>query len=218
MVKTPKNPDRTKQQQRHWLDHAAVWAAGAAAFAAAAAAGVGAWQANISNQQLAVAKDTEQRQLRAYIGVSPDKIIQIRDGTWAIQIAAHNYGQTPARSVQINGGWELLDFPKSQEKVSAQHFLYARTEESAGIDVFPTRDGTSALPPFPADVVTKMRGYSGPLKIYAAGVVTYEDVFGNLWRTEYCAIITPQDFIEATDKPGIVISFDWCAKKYNHAT
>jgi hypothetical protein len=67
--KTPKNPGSTREQTRHWLDHAAVWAASAAALAAAVAAGVGAWQAYIANQQLAVSKDTEQRQLRPYLYV-----------------------------------------------------------------------------------------------------------------------------------------------------
>ncbi len=163
-------------------------------------------------------RDTEQRSLRAYIGATPDKIIKTGEDTWAIQIAAHNYGQTPARAVQINGGWELLAFAKGKEVLAPQHFAYVRSEDSSGLDVYPTKDGTTSLPPFAADMVAQMRAYSGPLKIYTAGVVTYEDVFGNFWYTSYCAIITPRDFVTAIDKPNTIITFDWCIAKYNHAS
>jgi hypothetical protein len=169
---------------------------------------------------LQTSKDTEMRQLRAYIGAGPDKIIRTADGNWAIQIAAHNYGQTPARSVQINGGWELLDFPKGKEIVATHHFAYLRTEESSGLDVYPTKDGTAALPPFSPDDMKEMQGYAGPLKLYGAGVVTYEDVFGNLQRTDYCFILRLRDIgtLVALGKPGEITSFDWCVIRYNRAT
>ena len=80
MSDTPKNANGAEDQKRHWLDHAAVWVASAAA-AAAAAAGVAARQAHIANQQLAVARDTEVRQLRAYLYVRRYTIVRSNDGS-----------------------------------------------------------------------------------------------------------------------------------------
>ena len=113
-----------------------------------------------------------------------------------------------------------MDFPKGKEIVAARHFAYARTEESSGLDVYPTKDGTTALPAFSADALKEMQGYSGPLKLYGAGVVTYEDVFGNFQHTDYCFILRLRDIgtFVAIGKPGDIVAFDWCTIRYNHAT
>jgi hypothetical protein len=166
--------------------------------------------------QLQTSRDAEQRQLRAYIGAFPEEIIQPTVDAWALQIIAHNYGQTPARFIQINGGWELLAFPEGEEQMSPRHFAYLR-EDNSGLDIYPAKDGVIALPPFSAEMIAQMRGYSGPLRIYAAGIVTYKDVFGHLQHTDYCSVITPYNFVAAIDKPGVRVTFDWCVG-HNHGS
>jgi hypothetical protein len=174
---------------------------------------------NIANKQWATAKDTEQRQLRAYIGAVPQYIIKTRDGLWALQIVAHNYGQTPARAVQINGGAFYAHSPLAPgEKIPTAPFAYSRTDNSSGLDVYPTKDGTTSLNPFPANLIEAFRKYPISVKVYLAGIVTYTDVFGNFWYTKYCAIIEPKDLLLAIDKPGTVVQFDWCSIRYNRAT
>jgi hypothetical protein len=56
----PVNGGGTRSGERHWLDNVAVLAASAAAVGAAVVAGVGVWQA-------CIARDTEERQIRAYV-------------------------------------------------------------------------------------------------------------------------------------------------------
>src|ERR1700722_6962942 len=63
----------TKKDKRHWLDHAAVVIAGLAFFAACIAAG-------FSWYQGWVARDTEKRQLRAYLIVTEARFDQDDSG------------------------------------------------------------------------------------------------------------------------------------------
>src|SRR5579859_6755647 len=99
-----------QKHQRDLFDHAAIWAAVAAALAAAAAAGVGAWQANIANRALAVAKDTEQRQLRAYLHVSHDPMT-VSDNTAIVEVYIFHSGQTPAYKIKLTADIEVGHFP-----------------------------------------------------------------------------------------------------------
>lgn len=166
-----------------------------------------------------ISRDSERRQLRGYVGIAPDKVVQTREGLWALEIVAHNYGQTPARALQINGGWLLLHVPLEKgEEIPTRAFAYSRTEESSGLDIFPSKDGATHLPPFsPADLAM-LKSYSGPLGVYVAGTATYQDVFGKLWQTTFCAVIEPKAVVAVIDKPGTSVTFEWCAIKYNHAT
>lgn len=70
MVESADNPDRLEASKRHWLDHAAVWAASAAALAAGAAAAVGAWQGWIANQGLVEVRKANEIAIRPYIKIT----------------------------------------------------------------------------------------------------------------------------------------------------
>jgi hypothetical protein len=70
MVESPDDPNRSENNKRHWLDHAAVWAASAAALAAGAAAAVGAWQGWIANQGLIEVRKANEIAIRPYIKVT----------------------------------------------------------------------------------------------------------------------------------------------------
>lgn len=94
MPKTPHVSTRAEQDQRtRKIEIATVISAIFAALAASAAAGAGFWQGY-------VASDTENRQLRAYVGVTPGDLHNFGDPAlqeWDFQ--RKNYGTTPAYDV-----------------------------------------------------------------------------------------------------------------------
>jgi hypothetical protein len=161
---------------------------------------------------------TAERQLRAYIGVEPIHMGKTHSGEWAFQIAMRNYGQTPARAVQVNGGWEFQLPKNGQEELEAHHFAYLRTENSSSVDVYPTKAGTAFLAPFSAEFIQRFRTYDGPMRVYGVGRITYEDIFKNLQHTDFCFILDPHDVAAGTVGTPFVASFDWCAVRYNRAS
>jgi hypothetical protein len=90
---TPEPRKGKKNRPRHWLEYAAVVAASLAALATTAMVFLVAWQAGIS-------RDTERRQLRAYIGITPGDVENFGDRDKQIlRIIRKNYGLTPAYDV-----------------------------------------------------------------------------------------------------------------------
>jgi hypothetical protein len=84
---------------RHWLDYATAGLAMVAAIAAAAAAGFSAWQASIT-------RDSEKRQLRAYVDMNRiviDAVSRQPDGEigWVVEAVWRNSGATPTRGLKV---------------------------------------------------------------------------------------------------------------------
>ena len=194
MSKAPRNSSGTDRQQRHWLDHAAVWAAGAAALAAAAAAGVGAWQASIANEQLAIAKDAEIRQLRAYVGITipqdgPALHPLLPPLIPAVHLSIKNYGQTPAYKVTHDSGLSIRAYPLPRDNKYTIDDIPLSTVPNP-ITVFP-----GAIDPIGISLLL-MRALTDreigliqngkSARLYAWGTVNYLDAFKNPRYTNFC--------------------------------
>jgi hypothetical protein len=104
----PENRGRANRQERHWLDNLAVLAASAAAIGAAGAAGVSAWQA-------CIARDTEQRQIRAYISLQSIRLEKRNDETFDIIPEWENTGnsQTVNMTTFVNRLFLNVDMPSN---------------------------------------------------------------------------------------------------------
>jgi hypothetical protein len=141
MVKSPDDPNRSEKNKRHWLDHAAVWAASGAALAAAAAAAVGAWQGWIATQGVTEARRANEIAIRPYIKVDllPDTFaigpISSRGGTvMSIQFTIENTGKLPApATIQASIGWQASHHPLDRNAFRSyeglgQRFLFPNQE------------------------------------------------------------------------------------------
>ncbi len=202
MADVPQNANGSNQPKRHWLDHAAVWAASAAALAAAAAAGVGAWQASIANKQLVVAKDTEVRQLRAYLYVRRFPINASQTGADA-KIEIWHAGATPAYNIRLDvqmtvarylvGDLTLPDVtsPSVGPVDRSQHSILYSTEFIPKTVSMPEGSGEAMRAVWSKDPLI------GDNRIYLHGVVRYMDVFGieelqPERRYEFCFVYHPE--------------------------
>jgi hypothetical protein len=188
MPETPENPDSSDNDKRHWLDHAAVWAAAAAALAAATAAGVGTWQGIIANQQLAVSKDTELRQLRAYVLPIPDVEPFKKGQNPVVTMKFHEIGSTPAYDIHATAQGGIFRF-----------FPFLSDRELAAADVRVSQEYKAALYPTSDDDLLIRYEVAAPIdELYDAvydgksirfgltGEVTYQDAFGCKRRLRYC--------------------------------
>ena len=133
MVETPDNAPNPKNN-KHWLDHAAVFAAALAALAAAGAAGVGVWQASISRQANEIA-------IRPYIKVTlkPETFIMHYSpavgssdagDTKGVKFLVQNIGKLPGLAyVQSAATWNGRGHPGDEKSwpsigVVARAFLF----------------------------------------------------------------------------------------------
>jgi hypothetical protein len=201
MPETPENPD-SNSNKRHWLDHAAVWAAAAAALAAAAAAGAGTWQGIIANQQLAVSKDTEIRQLRAYLHIRYFPIVADQT-TAAAKIEINHAGATPAYKIKLDTQMSVarylvgdLDLPDITSPnvgpVERSEYSILYSTEFIPKTVTMLAYATEAM-----RAVWSKDPLIGDNRLYLHGVVRYLDVFGIEGlqperRYEFCIVYHPE--------------------------
>jgi hypothetical protein len=100
MTKSPDYSEKGRESgDKHWLDKLAVALSGAAFLAAAVAAGFTGYQAW-------VARDTEKRQLRAYVSRDEPEIFPLADASggvleWKILPKWANHGGTPTRNLTV---------------------------------------------------------------------------------------------------------------------
>jgi hypothetical protein len=127
---------------------------------------------------------TMRAQLRAYIAVSPVGI-KLNGPKYGMTITVRNTGQTPAKNVRLPSATScLLPYPLDPS------FLFPILNKSP--NVFSIGAGTEqsmiAWGPQPLSVneIKRMKTPGGAQKLYAYGTVTYEDVFGNAWYTNFC--------------------------------
>lgn len=180
MPSAQNNNHPPKNNYRHWLDYAAVAAAGFAGFAAAVAAGVGAWQAS-------VASDTEERQLRAYVGVIPGSVENFGDTQkQKLTFTRKNYGQTPAYNVFLPpANIEIIRFGANLSNIANASFSVNFKELTT---IFPTMEfpsyikGTGSISQQQFELAKKGTEY---VMIYY-GVIYYDDAFRTPHYTRFC--------------------------------
>jgi hypothetical protein len=172
-----KNGNGASDTKRHWLDNLAVIAAAGAAVAAAAAAGVGLYQAGI-------AKDTEQRQLRAYVGIAQHGIENFGRSDQILRTTRKNYGLTPAYDVLpvqatidvIRIGTNLPHFFNTNYPAGQQAITMFPGAELK----FDWRGNTLSM----QQIALAVAGTEYQAAIW--GIVFYKDAFGAPHYTRFC--------------------------------
>ncbi|WP_321866775.1 hypothetical protein [Paraburkholderia tropica] len=189
-------------ERKHPLDVAAFIVACIALVGAIASA----WYAQ---RQVAVAKDTEERQLRAYVEVTSvsfainDNIAEARlapkasasnppaftHSTFVLHLK--NFGTTPAHIISVN--WQPATFTGSGE--IDPNFTFNDKAESVQMGI-PTRPILNPGETLDTPINLTQRNL-GILRIREAGKegllvfgnVTYEDTFRNRWQNKYCYLV-----------------------------
>jgi hypothetical protein len=161
-------------------------------------------QADAANDQVKIAKETAERQLRAYVAtyfervVCPDCGSANSPGPTAtaapknyVRVRLENHGQTPAYRPRICvAGWVLK--PPNPERLLPQNFDYSCSHAAEGQTIFPglpslIYSGLSGL-----DHLVKMAEQNeGTLFFY--GQVDYDDVFESRRTTPICMVFLDRE-------------------------
>jgi len=174
--------------------------------------------AAISYLQYDIARDTAIRQLRAYVSTE----ITGRRGldekhALAMGISLVNFGQTPARKVQVTGQIEILPFPLPKEHIPKYSTIgdFAQTTT-----VFPNKGSAAQVGWIPAKYVFSHKDIhlitsnTSNVRAYIFGHVTYLDVFNAVRNTYFCQFIDPKSIKYNLDCS--IKTFIWAnAERYN---
>lgn len=203
----------TYNNKKHWLDYAIFGAAFIAAIGGMAAAGLTGWQAWI-------AKDTAERQLRAYVASRPDWIFEFNDTIPVrMRYTLTNHGQTPAYELTHTAVVEILPYP-----LPLNHPLpiIPKLSEST-VTVHPTSSVyglTSATRTFSKSDISKAVANDG-VRIYVLGLVEYKDAFGTVRRTRFCSSVVGGKELATVatgiPSPSMPILYEPCSQ-HNEAT
>jgi hypothetical protein len=145
-----------------------------------------------SNRQIAVSRDTEQRQLRAYVFVDTAQTVNIddditKDDTTALQsviITTKNYGLTPAFGVKDDGTLKFTDFPPKSDvfhKLQPTGPISVETMGPQGM----SKKVIEPVPNFALGVPRKKLLKDKVKAIYVFGKIDYRDAFGFHRCTRY---------------------------------
>jgi hypothetical protein len=161
-------------------------------------------QANAAETQIDVARDTEHRQLRAYLHISHGPIT-VSDNTASAEIRISHSGQTPAYKIKL------------EADIQVGHFLLPDTEKlslpTGGIPIYefgalygnePIKQ-TISMPQNSNDAIeiqkrSRDRLAGGLQAFYLFGRVRYQDIFGNEWPYEFCFSFDPLNNKEGSER------------------
>jgi hypothetical protein len=167
-------PNQPHKTHHTWLERSAV-AIAVLAFLAAAGQG---W----------VARDTEERGLRAYVAVK-----SIRFDSNSVAIELDNSGQTPADNVQIFSNWQTR--PKGQRETLCKEFSFLDQEQCASTrsSAVLTTHNPLNTPNLICEKVRDdgLRAARGEIDWVLYGDVTYSDVFRKSRTSTFCDFIGP---------------------------
>jgi hypothetical protein len=170
--------------EKDWLDYFVAFFAFIASLGAIAAALVASYQGW-------VARDTEKRQLRAYVFLESVKTASIDDDAGADQnrglsatIIFKNFGQTPAYNVRHSSSLKCADYPPA-----ATVFTRDREKHPITVDTLGPQGGAQ-------NVIQSSEGSMSAIErkqlmkaqtkaIYVFGKIDYEDAFGVRRCTSY---------------------------------
>lgn len=176
--------------------------------------------AYFSYRQVDIAEDTAQRQLRAYLST---EIVgwQGLDGKYlfATTIRIVNYGQTPAKMVQLAGQVEILPYPLPENFVPHYSQINNITQN---FTVFPNiRDSTAIGGKIPAkyiftkEQIARFTSDTSKVRAYSFERITYLDVFGITHHTVSCRFLEPKSIVYNTN--GSIRTFMMANySKYNY--
>jgi hypothetical protein len=171
-------------KEKHWLEYAT------AAFAFVAAIG-GILAAIFSGAQGWIARDTRNRQMRAYVLVD-NKHIDVRNGNIGVQIRVKNFGATPARDI---GHWvcvAIREFPLASTlpDYPFKSTLPSNTVLAPGGLTFEDSAAFCDEPESKARLLSPEKVAAimvGSKAIYVYGFIRYRDAFSRVRWTTYRA-------------------------------
>lgn len=177
--------DEAPKNDKHWLDYATGTFAFIAAIGAIAAA-------VFTGCQVWIAKDTEKRQLRAYIGLVPPADNQVANAFIPpvkpiIRLTPQNFGLTPASKAVHETGMSLAPYPLPKsfgypiQKLDTPPnpiTIYPGPFNLAGIIAGASRSLTDEEIASIQDGKTK--------RLYVYGTITYTDAFREPHFTNFC--------------------------------
>ncbi len=148
-------------------------------------------QANTAEAQILVAKETEIKQLRAYVMLDLSQSIKITPGNLTINI--ENFGETPAQNVHMYGYWEFVPYGEDLP----QDFSFPdRPPPCAGPDGQKINPGVPILPPknpigassyhCPEVLEQIIKSERKEINAFQYGHIEYTDIFGEHRRTNFC--------------------------------
>jgi hypothetical protein len=145
--------------------------------------------ADTARDQVNIAKDTEQRQLRAYVfptvsiaNVNGD-VSKIETTTPKIEMIIKNFGLTPAYEIDIMGLARLYEFPAS----ISIHYERVGTRKSVNLAPGATDPAPIAIENVngPLTKDQKLALINKSAAIYLIGEILYRDAFSKLWCTKF---------------------------------
>jgi hypothetical protein len=161
-------------------------------------------QANAAETQIDVARDTEHRQLRAYLHISHGPIT-VSDNTANAEIRISHSGQTPAYKIKLEADIQVGHFPlPDSEKLSLPTGGMPTFEFGALYGNEPIRRMIS-MPQNSNDAIeiqkrSRDRLAGGLQVFYLFGRVRYQDIFGNEWPYEFCFSFDPLNDKEGSER------------------
>jgi hypothetical protein len=183
----PKHDDFDKRNQR---------IAKIAVIVLALTAGIMAWQAiethraveesakatDAANRQASIAEDTEERQLRAYLTISPKVLVVAVGQKPVVYSDLNNSGQTPAYDIAVEAGVDpMAAAPEPNWPTCAA--IYAGTRSRLFVGKSMEFDKPSVGPISQAQIDAVQSGLGN---IYFAGRFCYRDAFYKIQHTDFC--------------------------------
>jgi hypothetical protein len=175
----PTQPHKTRHT---WLEKSAV-AIAVLAFLAAAGQG---W----------IARDTEKRQLRAYLAISSTNSVTYTPQKMDILI--DNFGLTPAKNVRVFSSWEFLPFGQ----VLPNDFTFAdkpgcgvmanQKNMQPGVSLIMPKNAIPASHDYcPDEYANLLKAERKELNAWLYGEIDYLDVFDEPHKTTFCGLYWP---------------------------
>ena len=161
-------------------------------------------QANAAESQIDVARDTEHRQLRAYLHINHGPIT-VSDNTASAEVRIAHSGQTPAYKIKLEADIQVGHFPlPDSEKLSLPTGGIPIYEFGALYGDEPIKQ-TISMPQNSNDAIeiqkrSRDRLAGGLQVFYLFGRVRYQDIFGNEWPYEFCYSFEPLNGKEGSER------------------
>ena len=142
---------------------------------------------------LHISRDTEKRQLRAYVSPVLKSGGAFTENESAIEITIENFGQTPAKNCFENGEIKILPYPLPKGYVFKNSFKHNAESYSS---IYPKADNAiigwlKAGRAFTKAEIEEITSNNSHRRAYAFGTLTYADIFNESHFTNFCFVLDP---------------------------
>ena len=179
------------RKNRDLFDKVTFWASLVAVVVATFAAFFTGWQ-------VWIARDTENRQLRAYLFIDHGPLSEVAPGKFKADLAIHAAGVTPAYKLKLAATFEIGPYLLNEEKLSdrvagnAQDFDYAVVYgDKATIN-------QPISMQFVPQAVKLLEGDAQ--RLYLHGNIRYSDIFDAEHRYDFCFVFHPTRDLQGSER------------------